>query len=138
MLVGRSNNVGKPGLWLGLERHATVISCDRWCAEHGRLRDYTRQGDVVIVAAGVPGLITGDDVRDGVIAIEIGINAVTDPETKLVRLVGDLDFGSVVERAEAVSPVPGGVGPITHGWLLANTLTAAGLPRWVHELGQPR
>ena len=138
VLVGRSNNVGKPGLWLGLERHATVISCDRWCDEHGRLRHYTRQGDVLIVAAGVPGLITGDDVRDGVIAIDIGINAVTDPETDRVRLVGDLDFGSVLERAEAVSPVPGGVGPITDVWLLANTLKAAGLPRWVHELGQPR
>ena len=72
------------------------------------------------------------------IAIDIGINAVTDPETDRVRLVGDLDFGAVLERAEAVSPVPGGVGPITDVWLLANTLKAAGLPRWVHELGQPR
>jgi len=138
LLIGRSNNVGKPGLWLGLERHATVVSCDRWCDEHGRLRNYSRQADVVIVAAGVPGLITGDDVRDGVIAIDIGINAVTDDETGRVHLVGDLDFDSVSKRAEAVSPVPGGVGPITDVWLLANTLKAAELPRWVHELGQPR
>ena len=138
VLIGRSNNVGKPGLWLGLERHATVVTCDRWCDEHGRLRKYSRQADVVIVAAGVPGLITGDDVRDGVIAIDIGINAVTDHETGRVRLVGDLDFESVATRAEAVSPVPGGVGPITDVWLLANTLKAAELPRWVHELGQPR
>ena len=92
----------------------------------------------MIVAAGVPGLITGDDVRDGVIAIDIGINAVTDDETGRVHLVGDLDFDSVSKRAEAVSPVPGGVGPITDVWLLANTLKAAELPRWVHELGQPR
>ena len=71
------------------------------------------------------------------IAINTGNTAMPEPEAERLRLVGDLDFGSVVERAEAVSPVPGGVGPITDVWLLANTLKAAGLPRWVHELGQP-
>ena len=136
--VGRSNNVGKPGMWLGLERHATVISCDRWCDEHGRMRHFARQADVLIVAAGVPNLIGADDVRDGVIAIDIGINPVTDPETGKVRLVGDLDYDGVASRAAAISPVPGGVGPITDVWLFANTVKAAGLPRWVHELGQPR
>ena len=61
-----------------------------------------------------------------------------DPETGKTRLVGDLDYDGVASRAEAISPVPGGVGPITDVWLFANTVKAAGLPRWVHELGQPR
>ena len=78
-----------------------------------------------------------DDVRDGVIAIDIGINPVNDPETGRVRLVGDLDYDGVASRAEAISPVPGGVGPITDVWLFANTVKAAGLPRWTHELGRP-
>jgi methylenetetrahydrofolate dehydrogenase (NADP+)/methenyltetrahydrofolate cyclohydrolase len=75
----------------------------------------------------VPGLVDGSMVSDGVIAIDVGINPVTDPETGATRLVGDLDFASVAAKAEAVSPVPGGVGPITDVWLLRNTVRAARL-----------
>jgi methylenetetrahydrofolate dehydrogenase (NADP+) / methenyltetrahydrofolate cyclohydrolase len=125
VLVGRSNNVGKPALWLGLARGATVISAHHFTSQAGRLVDHTLAADILIVAAGVPRLVTGDMVKEGVIAIDVGINPVQDEEGGKVRLVGDLDFETVATRAEAVSPVPGGVGPITDVWLLRNTLEAA-------------
>ncbi len=125
VLVGRSNNVGKPALWLGLARGATVVSCHHFTAQAGRLEEHTRQADILVVAAGVAGFITGEMVKEGVIAVDVGINPVRDEETGKVRLVGDLDFESVAERAEAVTPVPGGVGPITDVWLLRNTAEAA-------------
>ena len=127
VLVGRSNNVGKPALWLGLARGATVVSCHRFTAQAGRLEEHTRRADILVVAAGVPRLVTGDMVKEGVIAVDVGINPVKDEETGKVRLVGDLDFDSVAEKAEAVTPVPGGVGPITDVWLLRNTAEAARL-----------
>ena len=125
VLVGRSNNVGKPALWLGLARGATVVSCHHFTSQAGRLEEHTRAADILVVAAGVPRLINGDMVKDGVIAIDVGINPVNDPDSGKVRLVGDLDFESVAARAEAISPVPGGVGPITDVWLLRNALDAA-------------
>jgi methylenetetrahydrofolate dehydrogenase (NADP+)/methenyltetrahydrofolate cyclohydrolase len=127
VLVGRSNNVGKPALWLGLARGATVVSCHRFTAQAGRLEAHTREADILVVAAGVPSLVTGDMVKEGAIVVDVGINPVKDEETGKVRLVGDLDFESVAERAEAVTPVPGGVGPITDVWLLCNTAEAAAL-----------
>jgi methylenetetrahydrofolate dehydrogenase (NADP+)/methenyltetrahydrofolate cyclohydrolase len=127
VLVGRSNNVGKPALWLGLARGATVVSCHRMTSEAGRLAEHTLRADILIVAAGVPGIVTGELVRQGVIAIDVGINPVKDEATGKVRLVGDLDFESVAAKAEAVSPVPGGVGPLTDVWLLRNTVEAARL-----------
>lgn len=123
VVVGRSANVGTPALHLGLARNATVVSCDEHTYRAGRLYDYTRMADVLIVAAGVPGLLRADHVRDGVIAIDVGINAVPGPGG--TRLVGDLDFDSVSTRAEAITPVPGGVGPVTDVWLLRNTVAAA-------------
>ncbi len=125
VLVGRSNNVGKPALWLGLARNATVVSCHHYTSEAGRLLEHTVAADILLVAAGVPGVVTGDMVKDGVIAIDVGINPVRDEATGKTRLVGDLDFESVAAKAEAVSPVPGGVGPITDVWLLRNTIDAA-------------
>ncbi|GEL20076.1 bifunctional protein FolD 2 [Pseudonocardia asaccharolytica DSM 44247 = NBRC 16224] len=127
VVIGRSASVGTPAVLLGLERNATVLSCDEHSHRAGLLYDCTRRADILIVAAGVPGLVTGEHVKEGVIAIDVGINAVTDPVDGTLRLVGDLDFVSVAARAEAVSPVPGGVGPITDIWLLANTLRAAWL-----------
>jgi methylenetetrahydrofolate dehydrogenase (NADP+) / methenyltetrahydrofolate cyclohydrolase len=127
VLVGRSNNVGKPALWLGLARGATVVSCHHFTSQAGRLEEHTSRADVLVVAAGVPRLVTGDMVKEGVIAVDVGINPVEDPESGKVRLVGDLEFESVARRAEAVSPVPGGVGPITDVWLLRNTVEAARL-----------
>jgi len=132
--VGRSNNVGKPGVWLGLQRNATVISCDEHAYRAGRLAEFTAKADVLIVAAGVAGLITGDHVRPDSIVIDIGINPIRDAETGRVRLVGDVDAPSVAPKVEALSPVPGGVGPITDVWLLRNTVKAAGL---LHENKDP-
>ncbi len=124
VIVGRSNNVGKPAAILGLQRNATVISAHKHTHDAGRLPEHTRQADLLIVAAGRPGLIGADHVREGAIVVDIGINPVTDPDGK-VRLVGDVDTESVLPRVRGVSPVPGGVGPITDAWVLRNTLTAA-------------
>ena len=80
-----------------------------------------------MLAAGQPGLVTGDMVREGVIAVDVGFHTVEDPITGKRRFVGDLDFDSVAAKAEAITPVPGGVGPITDVWLVGNTLVAAAL-----------
>jgi methylenetetrahydrofolate dehydrogenase (NADP+) / methenyltetrahydrofolate cyclohydrolase len=112
VLVGRSNNVGKPALWLGLARGATVVSCHHFTSEAGRLAEHTRAADILVVAAGVPGLVRGDMVKEGVIAVDVGINPVADEDSGKVRLVGDLEFETVAAQAEAITPVPGGVGPI--------------------------
>jgi methylenetetrahydrofolate dehydrogenase (NADP+)/methenyltetrahydrofolate cyclohydrolase len=124
VIVGRSNNVGKPAAILGLARNATVVSCHKHTADAHRLAEHTRLADVLIVAAGVPRLITGEMVRPDAIVIDIGINPVTAADGR-VHLVGDVDFASVIEVASAVSPVPGGVGPITDAWVLHNTVLAA-------------
>jgi methylenetetrahydrofolate dehydrogenase (NADP+)/methenyltetrahydrofolate cyclohydrolase len=126
VLVGRSNNVGKPAAILGLQRNATVVSCHHHTSAAGRLEEFTRNADILIVAVGVPGLVTGDMVGEGAIVIDIGINAVDDGADG-VRLVGDVDTASVEPVAEAVSPVPGGVGPITDVWVLRNAVAAAKL-----------
>jgi methylenetetrahydrofolate dehydrogenase (NADP+) / methenyltetrahydrofolate cyclohydrolase len=122
VVVGRSDSVGKPAAALGLLRNATVVTCHSRTADLG---SFTRQADILIVAAGVAGLVTGDMVKEGVIAIDVGIDPVKDPETGKVRFVGDIDFESVVPRAEAITPVPGGVGPITDVWLIGNAVSAA-------------
>jgi len=124
VVVGRSNNVGKPAAILGLARNATVISCHRHTADAGRLAEHTLLADILIVAVGVPGLITGEMVRPGAIVVDVGINPVTEPDGS-VRLVGDVDLDSTIAVAEAVSPVPGGVGPITDAWVLHNAILAA-------------
>ncbi|TCJ14785.1 bifunctional 5,10-methylene-tetrahydrofolate dehydrogenase/5,10-methylene-tetrahydrofolate cyclohydrolase [Rubrobacter taiwanensis] len=125
VVVGRSNNVGKPAISLGFARNATVISCDVNTYRAGRLREHTLRADVLIVAAGVPNLIDGSYVREGVIVIDVGINPVEDRSGGGTKLVGDLDFRSVAGKAEALTPVPGGVGPVTDVWLLRNTVSAA-------------
>ena len=124
VIVGRSNNVGKPAAILGLQRNATVISAHKHTYDAGRLAEHTRHADLLIVAAGVPKLITAEHVALGAIVVDIGINPVEGPDGK-VRLVGDVDTESVFSRVRAVSPVPGGVGPITDAWVLRNTVTAA-------------
>jgi methylenetetrahydrofolate dehydrogenase (NADP+) / methenyltetrahydrofolate cyclohydrolase len=124
VLIGRSNNVGKPALWLALARGATVVSAHHFTSQAGRLADHTLRADIVIVAAGVPRVVTGEMVKDGVIAVDVGINPVKGDDGK-TRLVGDLEFESVAAKAEAITPVPGGVGPITDVQLLRNTVEAA-------------
>jgi methylenetetrahydrofolate dehydrogenase (NADP+)/methenyltetrahydrofolate cyclohydrolase len=124
VIVGRSNNVGKPAAILGLQRNATVISAHKHTYDAGRLAEHTRQADLLIVAVGVPGLVSAEHVREGAIVVDIGINPVTQPDGS-VKLVGDVDTDSVLPHVRAVSPVPGGVGPITDAWVLHNTVLAA-------------
>ncbi len=133
VLVGRSNNVGKPALWLGLARNATVISAHHYTAQAGRLDDHTRRADILVVAAGVPRFVTAEMVKPGAIVIDVGINPERDEESGKVRMVGDVDYASVIDVAEAVSPVPGGVGPITDVFLLRNAVHAARLQARIHE-----
>jgi len=125
VVVGRSENVGKPAAILGLQRNATVISAFKPTADAGRLQDICRRADILIVAVGVRHLIGADMVKEGAVVIDIGINATEDPDGK-VTVTGDVDTDAVEPIVEAVSPVPGGVGPITDVWILRNTVTAAG------------
>jgi methylenetetrahydrofolate dehydrogenase (NADP+)/methenyltetrahydrofolate cyclohydrolase len=127
VIVGRSNIVGKPLAALlmqsGSGGDATVTVC------HSRTRDlvaHTRRADILIVAAGRPRMIAGDMVKPGTVVVDVGVNRVVDPERKSGgRLVGDVDFESVSRVASLITPVPGGVGPMTIAMLLMNTLRAA-------------
>jgi len=115
VVVGRSNVVGKPAALLLLEEHATVSLC------HSRtkhLGSHTKQADILVVAAGKPNLVTGDMIKEGAIVIDAGTNKVGD------KLVGDVEFESAKEVASHITPVPGGVGPMTIAMLLSNTLKA--------------
>ncbi|MGB2826528.1 MAG: bifunctional 5,10-methylene-tetrahydrofolate dehydrogenase/5,10-methylene-tetrahydrofolate cyclohydrolase, partial [Thermoplasmata archaeon] len=86
----------------------------------------TRQADILIAAIGVPKFVKADMVKDGVVVIDVGVNRIDDPSTKSgTRLVGDVDFESVKEKAKAITPVPGGVGPMTITMLMKNTVEAA-------------
>jgi methylenetetrahydrofolate dehydrogenase (NADP+)/methenyltetrahydrofolate cyclohydrolase len=127
VVIGRSNIVGKPMASLlvqtGTAADATVTVC------HSRTRDlgaHTRRADVIIAAAGRAGLVTADMVRPGAVVVDVGMNRVDDPENaRGYRLVGDVDFVGVREVASLITPVPGGVGPMTRAMLLVNTLRAA-------------
>lgn len=117
VIVGRSNIVGKPLALMLLQADATVTVC------HSKTKDLasiTRQADVLISAVGRPGFITADMVREGTIIIDVGINRNEDG-----KLCGDVDFTAVAEKASAITPVPGGVGPMTVAMLLKNTLRAS-------------
>ena len=128
-IVGRSNIVGKPLAALLMQRspggNATVTVC------HTRTRDLpdiTRQADILIAAMGVPRAIGAEMVRPGAVVIDVGINRVDDPTRRSgYRLVGDIDFEPVAAKAEAITPVPGGIGPMTVAMLINNTLHAARL-----------
>ena len=117
VVIGRSRLVGKPLAQLLLARHATVTMC------HTRTRDlaaHTRRADVLCVAAGHPRTVTGDMVKEGAWVVDVGTNRL---ETG--QLVGDVEFEAAARRAHAITPVPGGVGPMTVAMLLKNTLAAA-------------
>lgn len=129
VVVGRSEIVGKPIAAILMQKQpgadATVTIC------HSRTTDMpliTRQADILIAAIGKPQYVTADMVKDGAVVIDVGINRIDAPERKRgYRLVGDVDFHSVSAKAAAITPVPGGVGPMTIAMLLRNTLKAAHL-----------
>lgn len=120
--VGASTIVGRPVAALLMEAKATVVSTNIHTVN---LSEHTRRGDVVITAAGVPGLLTGDMIKPHSIVIDVGINRITDADTGKKRTVGDVDVESVLPVASHLSPVPGGVGPMTVAMLLCNTVAAA-------------
>ena len=117
VVVGRSNIVGKPVALMLLEKHATVTICHSRTAS---LRDEIGRADILVVAIGKAGLVRGDWVKPGAVVIDVGINRLPSG-----RLCGDIDFETAKERASAITPVPGGVGPMTICMLLYNTLKAA-------------
>ncbi len=127
VVVGRSNIVGKPVANMLLQKkdgaNATVTLC------HTRTKDlgyHTRQADIIIAASGWPNTITADMVKEGAVIIDVGVNRVEDPSRERgYRLVGDVDFDAVKEKASLITPVPGGVGPMTITMLLYNTVESA-------------
>ncbi len=126
VVVGRSNIVGKPVANLMLQKrdggNATVTLC------HTRTKDmdfHTKRADILIVAAGVANMIKADQVKDGVVVIDVGVNRIGKSESGKAILAGDVEFDSVKEKAAAITPVPGGVGPMTITMLMKNTVQAA-------------
>jgi len=127
VICGRSNINGKPLFAILIQKkagaNATVTVC------HSRTPDlarFTRQADILVVAIGRPRAITADMVREGTVVIDVGVNRVPDPTKKSgFRLVGDTDFEALSEKVEAITPVPGGVGPMTVAMLMWNTVVAA-------------
>ena len=127
VVIGRSNIVGKPMAALMMQdnenANCTVTVCHRHTTD---LKSHTKTADILIVAAGRPRIVTGDMVKPGAVVIDVGTNRVTDPSTKTgMRLQGDVDFEGVREVASKITPVPGGVGPMTIAMLMSNTVRAA-------------
>ncbi len=127
VIVGRSNIVGKPMAALLMQNHpganATVTVCHSRTAD---LAAHTRRADILIVAAGKPRMVTGDMIKRHAVVIDVGVNRVDDRSAKSgYRLVGDVDFASAEQVASKITPVPGGVGPMTIALLLRNTIRSA-------------
>lgn len=123
VVIGKSLAVGKPLSLMLLAKEATVTICHRGT---GNIGNITRQADILCSATGVKGLIKGDMVKDGAVVVDIGINVLDDG-----RIVGDIDFESVAEKAGFITPVPGGVGPVTIAMLLENTVKSAQRSEWL-------
>ncbi|GBN37246.1 Bifunctional methylenetetrahydrofolate dehydrogenase/cyclohydrolase, mitochondrial [Araneus ventricosus] len=132
VVCGRSKNVGMPmamllhadGIGETQAGDATVTICHRHTPAQ-QLVEYTKMADILVVATGIPHLITADMVKEGVAIIDVGISRIKDPVTGKSKLVGDVDFDRVVEKASYITPVPGGVGPMTVAMLMQNTYMAA-------------
>ena len=127
VVVGRSNIVGKPMAALLMQDSESANATVTVCHRHTRdLAFHTRRADILIVATGRPDLVTGPMVKPGVVVIDVGVNRIDDPSLpRRYRLVGDVEFESVSRVASKITPVPGGVGPMTIAMLLSNTVRAA-------------
>ena len=117
VVIGRSNIVGKPMAMLLLHKSGTVTICH---SKTQNLADITRQADILVVAVGKANFVTGDMIKDGAVVIDVGMNRLEDG-----KLCGDVEFASAEKKAGFITPVPGGVGPMTIATLMRNTLTAA-------------
>ncbi|MBN1151969.1 MAG: bifunctional 5,10-methylene-tetrahydrofolate dehydrogenase/5,10-methylene-tetrahydrofolate cyclohydrolase [Dehalococcoidia bacterium] len=126
VICGRSNIVGKPlaGILMQKQRgaNATVTVCHTGTKD---IASFTRNADIIVAAMGHPRSITADMVHPGAVVIDVGVNQVDDPDSGKPRLVGDVDFEAVSQVASAITPVPGGTGPVTAAMLLSNTVLAA-------------
>ena len=122
VVIGRSNIVGKPMALMLLQKNATVTVCH---SATGNLKAMTLQADVIVAAVGKRNVLTADMVKPGAVVIDIGMNRIPDGETGAGKLCGDVDFDGVSQVAGYITPVPGGVGPMTITMLLENTLEAA-------------
>jgi methylenetetrahydrofolate dehydrogenase (NADP+)/methenyltetrahydrofolate cyclohydrolase len=132
VVVGRSNIVGKPIANIMLQKkpgaNATVTIC------HTRTKDvkaHTLRADILVVAAGVPKAVTADMVKEGAVVIDVGVNRIGTTESGKAKLCGDVDFEPIKEKASAITPVPGGVGPMTITMLMVNTVRAAKMSRGI-------
>lgn len=119
VVVGHSNIVGKPMSVMFLNRNATVTTCHKFTKN---LAEHTQGADILVVAVGKAGLITGDMVKEGAVVVDVGINRLSGKDGKLI---GDVDFDAVAKKASYISPVPGGVGPMTVACLMENVMIAA-------------
>ena len=129
VICGRSNLNGKPLAAILVQKkkgaNATVTICHTGTKD---LPSITREADILVAAMGSPKAITADMIKEGAVVIDVGVNRIPDPTKKSgFRLVGDTDFDAIMEKAEAITPVPGGVGPMTVTMLMWNTMTAAGM-----------
>jgi methylenetetrahydrofolate dehydrogenase (NADP+)/methenyltetrahydrofolate cyclohydrolase len=122
VVIGRSNIVGKPMALMLLQKNATVTICH---SATTNLKEHTRQADVLVAAVGQRNIVTADMVKHGAVVIDVGMNRVPESQPNAGALCGDIDFDSVSQIASAITPVPGGVGPMTITMLLMNTLEAA-------------
>lgn len=125
VVIGRSNIVGKPVSILLARKdvNCTVTMCHTGTKN---MAEITRQADIIVVASGHPHTLTGDMVRDGAVVIDVGVNRIPDASKKSgFRLIGDCDFDDLVEKTSFITPVPGGVGPMTIAMLMQNTLESA-------------
>jgi len=121
VIVGHSEIVGKPLALLLLEKLATVTICHIGTSQAGKLQEHISRADILIVAVGKPGLVKGEWIKEKAIVIDVGINRVGD------KIVGDVEFEAAEKRASFITPVPGGVGPLTVTMLMRNLVEAAGI-----------
>ena len=117
VIVGRSNIVGKPQAMLMVQKNATVTICH---TRTRNLKEMCLQADILVAAAGRVGLISADMVKEGAVVIDVAMN-----RNEQGKLCGDVDYGSIVDKVSYITPVPGGVGPMTRAMLMENTLYAA-------------